>query len=291
MIEPLAALALGGPTVALGLASAASWGTADFGGGILSRRSPLFGVVFLTQLVGMALALGIAIVRREPLPGGADLAWSVASGVLGAIGILGLYRGLAVGRMGVVAPITGVLGASVPVAVGIVLQGLPQQVVLVGIALAFVAVVLVSRASDDGETSRPPGIEYALLGGLGIGLFNVTISRVSEGFVFGPLTVVRAVEAILLVAIITASRSGWRVERRLAPIVIVVGLLDMAGNAFFILAAQSGPLAVASVLSSLYPVATVILATVVLREPLTRAHAAGIVAAAAAIGLIAAGSG
>ncbi len=291
MIDLATSFALGAPTVALGLASAVSWGSGDFGGGLLSRRFPLFGVVFFTQLVGMVIALGLGIVRGEPLPSGPDAAWAVAAGLLGAGGILGLYRGLAVGRMGVVAPITGILGATVPVAVGIVLEGLPHGLVLVGIALAFVAVVLVSRAADDGDTRRPAGFEYALIGGLGIGLFNVAISRVSEGVVFGPLTIVRGVEAVLLIAIIAVSRSGWRIERSRAWAVAIVGLLDMAGNAFFILAAQSGPLAIASILSSLYPVQTVILATVFLHERLTRAHAAGIVVAGVAIVLIATGSG
>jgi drug/metabolite transporter (DMT)-like permease len=277
------------PVVLMGLAAALAWGTADFGGGLTSRRAALFGVVFVSQLVGMALALPIAVARGEAMPGLPDVGWSVAAGVLGVIGILSLYRGLAVGRMGVVAPVTGVLGACVPVVIGIALEGLPQSVVLLGIALAIVAVTLVSRAP--GHVGQRSGIELGIVAGLGIGLFNVAISRVTEGFVFGPLTIVRGVQAVLVIAIVVAARPSWRLDRRVLPAVAVIGILDMAGNGFFIMAAQAGPLAVAAVLSSLYPVATVILATLILRERLGRLHAAGIAAAIVAIALISSGSG
>ena len=103
--------------LALGLISAASWGAGDFGGGLLSRRAPLFGVVFGMQLIGMVAALAIGVARGEPIPRGPTSAWAVAAGGFGVVGITSLYRGLSVGRMGVVAPTTGVLAAVVPVVV------------------------------------------------------------------------------------------------------------------------------------------------------------------------------
>ena len=120
--------------------------------------SSVFGVVLVTQLVGMAIAAGIAAIRGEPFPLGMDLVLCVLAGVMGVIGITSLYRGLAVGRMGVVAPVTGVLAAVIPVVAGIVLEGWPATLVLVGIGLAVVAVVLVSRvAGRPGDrTERPP---------------------------------------------------------------------------------------------------------------------------------------
>ena len=108
-----------------GLVAALTWGTGDFGGGLLSRRAPLFGVVLASQLVGTVAALGIAVLRAESLPSTADIGWSVAGGLAGGIGISALYQGLAVGRMGIVAPITGVLAALIPVVVGIVFEGFP----------------------------------------------------------------------------------------------------------------------------------------------------------------------
>jgi uncharacterized membrane protein len=277
------------PVVLFGLASALSWGTADFGGGLTSRRAALFGVVLVSQLVGLLLALPIAVARGEAIPGWTDVGLSAAAGVLGMVGILSLYRGLAIGRMGVVAPVTGVLGASVPVAAGMVLDGIPQGAVLGGIMLAILAVALVSRAP--GHPGQRSGIELGIAAGLGIGLFNVTISRVTEGYVFGPLVIIRGVQALLIVAVVLAARPAWRLDRRVLPAVAGIGVLDMAGNGFYIMAAQVGPLAVAAVLSSLYPVATILLATVILRERLGRLHALGILAALVAIALISSGSG
>ena len=142
-------------TVVLGLLSAIVWGCGDFGGGLLTRRTALFGVVLGSQLVGMAMAFVLALVRGETAMLPADVVWSVLAGLAGGIGISGLYNGLAVGRMGVVAPITAVLAALIPVAAGILLQGVPAPLVVVGIGLAIVAVVLVSRVGDDPGRAGP----------------------------------------------------------------------------------------------------------------------------------------
>ena len=274
--------------VVFGLISAAAWGSADFGGGLASRRATLFGVVVLSQVAGMAAALALAVLRAEPLPAPPDIGWSALAGVLGAGGILGLYGGLAVGRMSVVAPVTGVLAATVPVVAGIVLEGLPNGLVVLGIGLALAAVVLVSRVP--GEAGGRSGIELAVAGGLALGLFNVAISQVDDRLVFGPLVIVRAVEAATVALVIVVAHRPASVPSRLIPAVLGIGLLDMAGNAGFLFAQGTGPLAVASVLSSLYPVTTVILAAVFLHERVTPVHALGIALAVGAIACIALGS-
>jgi drug/metabolite transporter (DMT)-like permease len=275
--------------IAFGLVSAVAWGIADFGGGLASRRATLFGVVLVSQVAGLVVSLGLAILRAEPWPAPADFAWSALSGVIGTAGILALYGGLAVGRMGVVAPVAGVLGASVPVLAGIVLEGLPQPIVLAGIGLAIVAVVLVSRVAGGVGAGRS-GIELGIIAGLSIGLFNVTISRIDESIVFGPVSIVRIVTIVLVTAVILVARRPGSVPAGLLPAVAVIGVLDMTAVAAFLFAEQTGPLAVASILSSLYPVTTVVLAAVVLRERVTRHHAIGIAVAAVAIFLIGAGS-
>jgi drug/metabolite transporter (DMT)-like permease len=275
--------------IAFGLVSALAWGIADFGGGLASRRATLFGVVLVSQVAGLVVAIGLAILSSEPWPAPADVAWSALSGVIGTAGVLALYGGLAVGRMGVVAPVAGVLGASVPVIAGIVLEGLPQPIVLAGIGLAIVAVVLVSRVAGGVGAGRS-GIELGIIAGLCIGLFNVTISRVDESIVFGPVSIVRIVAIVLVAAVILVARRPGHVPARLLPAVAVIGVLDMTGVAAFLFAEGTGPLAVASILSSLYPVTTVLLAAIVLRERVTRHHAVGIAAAAVAILLIGAGS-
>jgi uncharacterized membrane protein len=272
----------------LGLAAAAAWGAGDFGGGLTSRRAPVFGVVLLSQVVGMAIALGLALFRGESVPQGTDLLLCFVAGTFGGIGITALYRGLAVGRMGIVAPVTGVLAAVIPVVGGIILEGLPAPMVLIGIGLAILSVVLVSRVADEGGGRA--GLTEALVAGVAIGSFGIVISGLSEGGVFSALTVIRLVQSVLVVVAVLATRSAWRLPANAVPAVMVIGVLDMAGNSFYLLAVQTGALAVASVLSALYPVATVILAAVVLHERVTRDHTVGIALATAAIVLIGLGS-
>jgi drug/metabolite transporter (DMT)-like permease len=276
-------------TVLLGLTSAVTWGAGDFGGGLLSRRIPLFGVVAAMQVVGMLVGLAIAILRGEPVPAGPDLAWSVGAGLCGVVGMTSLYRGLAVGRMGVVAPTTGVVGAVVPVLVGFATEGVPSALTIVGIATALAAVVLVTRAPGH-QAGRPSGVEWALLAGFAIGGFNVCIGQLSGAGQFGPLVVLRGVQTIILLALIVLWRQPWRMHPADVAKVSVVGVLDMLGNVAFIIAAQVGALAVATILSSLYPVTTVLLALLLLHERVTRSHLAGIALTVAAITLISLGT-
>jgi drug/metabolite transporter (DMT)-like permease len=242
----------------------------------------------------MAFALILAIARGETAPTTADLGWSALAGIAGAIGISALYRGLAVGRMGIVAPVTGVMAALIPVASGIVLEGVPPPLVLFGIGLGILAVILVSRVRDEAggpsASPVPSGLGLALIAGLALGAFSVVAAQLSDGHAFGPLVVIRGSEALLIAGAVIVTGAAWRPNRGLVPAISVVGLLDMAGNGAFILAVQAGALAVAAVLSSLYPVTTVILAAAILRERVTRTHALGIGLAMAAIACIAVGS-
>jgi drug/metabolite transporter (DMT)-like permease len=275
--------------IVLGLTSSIVWGVSDFLGGLASRRAPLLGVLVGAQLIGLAIAVPIAVLRGEGglLP--IDVAWSAVSGVIGAVGIGCLYRGLAVGRMGVVAPVTGVLVAVIPVLAGMVLDGVPSAIVLVGIVLAIGSVAIVARVPG-AVTDAPSGLWWGIAAGLTLGVFTVTFSRVSDGLVFGPLALMKVVEGLVLYAAIVIGRQPWRVPRKLWPMLIAVGVLDMGATAAYLAATQAGPLAIAGVLSALYPVMTVLLAATILRERITRVHAMGIVVAAAAIALIASGS-
>lgn len=250
---------------------------------------PLFGVVLTTQVVGMVVALAAAVLRGEPVPAGADLAWSIAAGLCGVVGMSSLYRGLAVGRMGVVAPVTGVVGATVPVAVGFVLEGVPAWATVAGIAVALLAVVLVTRAPGH-QAGRPSGAAWALLAGAAIGGFNICVGQLSSAGQFGPLVVLRLVQAVVLLALIAMWRQPWRMAWSDVGRLSVVGVLDMTGNVAFIAAAQLGALAVATILSSLYPVTTVLLALTLLRERVTRSHLAGITLTIVAIVLISVGT-
>jgi len=276
---------------AAGLLAAAAWGAGDFGGGIATKRLPAMVVVLGSQLVGLAGAAAAMILLDEPAPAPADAAWAMVAALFGAFGLAGLYRALADGRMGIVAPITGVLTAAIPVAVGIATAGLPGPVRLAGFALAMLAIVLVSLV-DDGATGRG-GLLLALGAGLGFGLYSACVGQVQEG-VFGPILVSRATATALVVVIVLARRTPVlamaSAEQRLLRLVVVVGILDLIGNAMFLAAAHASGLALAAVLGSLYPVSTVILAAVVLHEPIGRLHAVGIATAALAAILIVVGA-
>jgi drug/metabolite transporter (DMT)-like permease len=249
----------------------------------------VLGVSLVVQVIGLAVTLTAALLFRETFPEPGSVALALMAGVLGVAGIVALYHGLAVGRMGVVAPVTGVLAAIVPVAAGFVLQGVPAPPVWAGIGLAIVAVVLVSRAA--GVEGGRSGIEFAVVAGLGIGLFTIFLGLIPEGSVLWPLALVKLSALTVLVVVIAVGRGAWQVPRRVVPTAVGVGSFDMLGNGLFLLAAQVGGLAIASILTSLYPVTTVILAAVLLNEQITRSHVVGIVAAIAAIMLIGVGSG
>jgi drug/metabolite transporter (DMT)-like permease len=241
----------------------------------------------VSQATGMILCVALALLLGESFPTGDDILVCLVAGIFGAVGITMLYRGLAVGRMGIVAPVTGVLAAVIPVVAGFVTEGIPPPMVIVGIVLAVAAVILVSRVAD--ETGGRAGLAEALIGGTSIGLFGVAIAQLSAGDVFADLGVIRLVQLALVVAAVLVTRSAWRPSGSLLVPLVLIGVLDTAGNGFYLAAVQTGQLAIASVLSAMYPVVTVILAAVVLREPVTRDHTIGIGLAGVAIALIGAG--
>lgn len=274
--------------VVFGLASAVAWGAGDFGGGWTGRRAPVLGIAIGVDAIGVAVMVGLGLLLGGPLPGRTTVILALVAGAFSVAGILGLYTGLAVGRMGVVAPVTGLIAASLPVAIGILAEGWPATPVLAGILAALVAVVLVSRSAD--PEGRRSGIEYGIVGGLGLGMFNVVVGAFPEDQVVWPLALIRLGALIPIVAIVVVGSRPWRVPRAIVPAMILVALLDLAGNASYILATQAGRLDVAATLSSLYPVTTVVLAVALLRERVTRTHLAGIIMAGVAIVLIAGGS-
>jgi drug/metabolite transporter (DMT)-like permease len=273
-----------------GLLAAASWGAADFSGGLASRRASALAVVFASQLLGIGVAVVSALVRGEHSPTFVDVAWAAAAGAGGGIALVAFYRGLAGGRVSTVAPIAGVLAAAVPVVVGAVLEGAPGVRQLIGIVVALAAVVLVSAATDEDklpvEGAQGRSIALATVAGLGFGLFYVLIDRVASGLVFWPLVASRVASLVTVGLVALASRTAFRPLRGVLPLVVVAGVLDVGGNAGFLLAAQAGRLDVASILASLYPIVTVVLAIVVLRERVGPRHAVGMAAAIVAIGLI-----
>ncbi|MGZ4507807.1 MAG: EamA family transporter [Blastococcus sp.] len=275
--------------VLLALASAVVYGAADFCGGLATRRATAFAVVATSQAAGLAvLLLLLPWLGGSPTP--SDLLWGAAAGIAGAAGLVVFYRALAEGVMSVVAPVTAVSAAAVPVLVGLGLGERIGAVTTVGIVLALVAVVLV--AAEDGlsslRTARPATLVPALVAGAAFGLFFVLLDRTHDDAGLSPLVGARTVSVALVVLLALRGRRSLGVPRAVLPIVLLAGVGDMAANALFLLATQQGgPLAITGVLASLYPASTVLLAQVGLRERLAGTQVAGLVSAAGAVVLIA----
>jgi drug/metabolite transporter (DMT)-like permease len=271
-------------TVVFGLAASLSWGSGDFNGGLASRRSPAASVATAAYSIGFVLLIGIALIVREPLPSTADVFWGGLAGVAGAVGLIAFYSALSIGRMGLAAPISAVLTAGLPVIFSAFTEGLPGPLQLGGFVLALLAIALISR--PERSKGRPEGIGLALLAGCGFGAFFILISRVSATETYWPLAVARFTAILFLLAFVWLRRQPALPAMKVAPFVLLAGVLDAFGNVFFVFATHSGRLDVAAVLSSLYPAATVLLAMIVLRERATRLQALGILLALIAVPLI-----
>ena len=272
--------------VALGLLASLGWGLGDFGGGLTSRVAPVLGVLGGSQLASLLLGLVLLTVIDEPAMRAEDLLLSIGGGLCAAAGLAMLYRGLAVGRMGVVAPVAAVLTATLPVIFGFVTEGIPSELAIVGIGFAVLSVILVSRAPDAGD-GRPNGLPLALGAGTLFGLFSIQASFLSDDLILSPLLVIRMTSIVFITVWVLARRQPWRVSRGRWPALVAVGVVDMGATAAYLGAIAIGPLSIAAILASLYPVVTVILAALVLRERVTPTHAAGIAAAGLAVALIA----
>lgn len=271
-------------TVLFGLLASLCWGSGDFSGGLASRRTNATSVVVLAYFTGFVLLVALALLAREPLPTGIDVMWGAIAGIVGATGLVCFYSALSVGQMGIAAPVSAVLTASLPALFSMFTQGLPTLVQVVGFVLALLAIWFISRPEK--KVGRPEGLGLALLAGCCFGLFFILISRVQHNSTYWPLAVARLSSVIFLVIMLLARRQPLLPKIKVAPLILIAGVLDALGNAFFVLAAHSGRLDVAAVLSSLYPAATVILAALVLRERMNRVQSIGILLAMVAVPLI-----
>jgi drug/metabolite transporter (DMT)-like permease len=275
--------------VVFGLASALTWGAGDFSGGLATKRAPVLGVLAISHGAGLLLLLGLALAWGEQVPALSDLAWGFAGGVAGAFGLASLYRGLAIGQMGLVAPLSAVLTAALPVAAGALTEGLPGTNTLLGFGLALVGIWLVAGAGS--AAGSRAGLGLAVLAGLGFGAFFILAHRAGGSAVFWPLVAARVASLAFVVPLALGRGHLVRPDGRLLGVILLSGACDAAGNAFYVLASQAGRLDVAAVLSSLYPASTVLLAMVLLGERLSRPQIAGIVVTLAAIALMTQGAG
>ncbi len=270
---------------ALSLAAAVSWGAADFSGGIASKKSNVYGVVLVAHAVGLLFTVAVALLWRDPWPGTHAMAWGFAAGISGGVGLAALYRSLAIGTMGINAPVASVVTGILPVAFTFVTLGLPGRAQLGGFVLALVSIWLIAMPA--GELGRPKGLPLAVLAGIGFSGFLVCIKLAGTTAKFWPLVSARLASLVLMLAVVGLMREGWRPQRSSWPATVFCGVFDSVGNFLFVYAATRGRLDVAAVLSSLYPASTLVLARVFLKEKIAGLQAAGIGLALAAVALIA----
>jgi len=277
--------------LALALSASLCWGVADFIGGLQSRRLPLLVVILVSQASALAVLVLIVAVRAQGPPRAVHLLPAAAAGLAGMAGLMAFYRALAIGTMSIVAPIAAT-GVCVPVVVGIAGGERPATAQLAGILAAVIGVVLVSR-----EPGAAPGrrelarasITLALVAALGFGSFAVGLRDSARYDVLWALVAARVPGVLALaVAFALVRPARPRFARAYVPL-LVMGSLDLFANGLYAVATRHGLLSVIAVAASLYPLATVILARVVLGERVRRIQEVGIVAALAGIILIAAG--
>ena len=271
-------------TIVFGLAASMCWGSGDFSGGLASRRADASSVVLGDYTIGFFLLVTLALLWNEPFPSLVDLLWGGLGGIAGVLGLLSFYTALSRGKMGVVAPVSAVLTATLPVLFNAFIVGLPTLLQMGGLALALLAIGLISR--PERTKGIPKGLGLALLAGCGFGCFFILISRVNPDTTFWPLAVARLTSVIVLFVTVRLRRRPIVLGKAQVPLVVLAGILSAFGNAFFLLAAHSGRLDIATILSSLYPAATVGLSALILRERATGIQAVGIALVLVAVPLI-----
>lgn len=275
----------------LALLGALSWGTGDFFGGLASRRAHVLTVLVLSQAVGLAGVAAWAVASGDSPPGLADIVPAVGAGMAGAAGLAALYRGMAIGAMGIVAPISA-LSPAVPLAVDLVRGDAPAAVQWAGIATALTGVVLLAR-EPGGTTTRgtglAAGVSLALVAALGFGLFVVGLDAASDGGATWAVVVARTSSTLVALCAVLLVSVPLRPPRRLLPAIAAVGVFDTTANALVAVATTYGSAGIVAVLSALYPLTTILLARVFLSERLDRPRRVGGALALAGAALVAIG--
>lgn len=273
----------------LALAGAACWGVGDFLGGIAARRISVVAVLAISQAIGLAGVLVWVVATRESFPGVAELLPAAAAGVAGLVGLGALYRGLAVGAMGVVAPIS----AASPL-VGLTADALhgtyPAALQWLGIVLVLAGIATLSRepASERGG-QLASGVGLALVAAFGFGLFVVGLDAGADESAEWAVVAARATSVAIALLVALVLSISLRPARGTLPLVVAVGVGDTLANVLVAIASTRGSVGIVAVLSAMYPIVTVLLARLVLDERLTAPKRVGGVVAIGGAVLVAAG--
>lgn len=283
--------------IVLALASAASWGAGDFWGGLLARRLPSLQVVAWSQFFGGIMITAIALLVHAPVSP-AILGWGAVAGVCGLWGVFCLYRGLALGPMAIVSPVSA-CGAIIPLLVSLLFGHPPTAIALLGAVSAFAGVVLASLSSSAEEMRAQPqargislGVVYAILAALGFGFFFLCLARGSaSGSLAGlwAVTGARASSLVIVFTILAGRREATLKSMQHVRLLIATGVADTLANTLYAFATTRGNLGIVSVIGNLYPVMTVLLAFVVLSERLTIRQMSGVSLAMLGVALMTVG--
>ena len=282
-------------TALLAVLSAVFIGGADFVGGLASRTANGVRVATFVAIMGLPLAFVVSLAYGADHVSRDDVIWSVLSGVAVAIGIGCFYIGMGRGLISVVAPVAAVTGAVIPVVYGLARGERPGALALVGLVVAFAAVAVVSLAQSEQHPETTVGVDrhviaLALASGLFFGVFYITLSRISDDAGLWPVTISRAAGSIVLVILsLILTRGLLGGVARLWPTILLIAVLEVSAMVPLLLALQRGPVAIASVLASLYPVTTVLLAAFVLRERLSHLQYVGVACALVSVALVSTG--
>jgi uncharacterized membrane protein len=274
----------------LALLGAVSWGTGDFFGGLASRRAHVLTVLVVSQAVGLVGVAAWAIASGVAPPGLGDVLPAVGAGVAGAAGLAALYRGMAIGAMGIVAPISAISPA-VPLGVDLVRGNSPAALQWAGIATALAGVVLLARepGASAGRVGLAAGVSLALVAALGFGLFIVGLDAASDGGAPFAVVVARASSSLVALCAVLVVSVPLRPPTNLLPAILAVGIYDTTANVLVALATTHGSAGIVAVLSALYPLTTILLARAFLSEQLDRPRRIGGALALAGAALVAVG--
>jgi drug/metabolite transporter (DMT)-like permease len=270
----------------LALASALGYGAADFIGGVGSRRHSCWRVVLTGQAAG-ALVMLVAGTVAPGSPGTADFAWALLAGAGSATGSIFLFRGLSRGRMGLVAPVSAVGAAILPVLVGVALGERPTWLVWVGVLVALPGIWLVSRETTARTANSRAALLDGAIAGAGFGILFIALAQVPAGAGLLPLAANQLFGGLLTIAAAATLRQPWRPTRGVLTWGSASGLLGALGTLSFMLAADAIHLGIAAVLASLYPAVTVLLAAGVLRERLDAWQRLGLTVCTVAVATLA----
>jgi drug/metabolite transporter (DMT)-like permease len=269
----------------LSLSAALTWGSGDFSGGVATRQLRPYQVLFLSSASSLLLLLSLAIGRGESLPSIRDLLVALPAGLMGAAGLAALYRGLTLGNAAVVSPVAGVIGAMLPMLVGIFSQGFPRGSQLLGFSLGLAGIWLVARKKGPSSLEDTHPLRLAILAGIGFGGFLALIPQIESTEIYMPLVFSKLSSLGLAALVLWRTRPSIHLASG-AAISLLSGFFDAGGNILYLLAVQYTRLDIVAILASLYPAWTVLLSRLVYGERISRTQWFGVWVCLGAIMLI-----